>query len=232
MKIVFRCNPEMEPALLRPFAAKRGIPDWFKAMPMTAFSPLHDDDEPTVKQCPPFVDAMTQGFMIPLPCDVTVRNGEFSWDWPLPASIADQKRSPLSFHSSAQVTDTPLFDPDVVLLKFNNYWTIQLEPGYSLLFTHPLNRLDLPFRTLSGLVDSDLFSDVPIFFPAVWSSPEFEGVLPKGTPVAHCIPVLRQGYEFAFEPLTGERARISDQVTEEVLSRRGVYREKYRAPRS
>ncbi len=40
-------------------------PDWLKEMPSKAFRALNQQIEPTVKRCPPFVDAMTNGFLIP-----------------------------------------------------------------------------------------------------------------------------------------------------------------------
>ena len=52
-------------------------------------------------------------------------------------------------------------------MKFNSFWTIQLDAGWSLFATHPVNRDDLPFRLLSGLVDADRFYDGGINFPAV-----------------------------------------------------------------
>ena len=39
------------------------------------------------------------------------------------------------------------------------------EMGWSILFTHPLNRDDLPFRTLSGIVDCDRFGAGLVHFP-------------------------------------------------------------------
>jgi hypothetical protein len=78
-----------------------------------------------------------------LPCDVTVRDGVLSWDWDHPAlTIEAHPRSPVSFHVPAQVAGTPFFDPEVAIVKFNSFWTIELEPGYSLFATHPVNRAD------------------------------------------------------------------------------------------
>jgi hypothetical protein len=85
MRIVFRCDPAIERELMRPVAARAALPDWLRTMPRTAFSDLHGQEVRTVKQCPPFVDAMSHGFIIPLPCDVTVRDGVLSWDWDHPA---------------------------------------------------------------------------------------------------------------------------------------------------
>lgn len=201
-------------------------------MPRTAFSDTHQAEVRTVKQCPPFVDAMSHGFVIPLPCDVQVTGGVLSWDWDYPPlSIGSHPRSPLSFHAPAQATGTPFFNPDVAVVKFNSFWTIELEPGYSLFATHPINRADLPFRTLTGLVNSDKFTDVGVLFPAQWVDPEFVGVLRRGTPVAQCFPVERAGLDLVFEAFTDEDARRYEATAETLLSQPGVYRKKYRMRR-
>jgi hypothetical protein len=129
------------------------------------------------------------------------------------------------------VTATPFHDAATSIVKFNSFWTIELEPGYSLFATHPVNRADLPFRLLSGLVDCDRFSDVGVLFPAVWTNPDFEGVLPRGTPVAQCFPVERTTLELHCEALSAAGARRYDETAAALLSRRGVYRRKFRARR-
>jgi hypothetical protein len=139
MKVRFRCDPALEAVLPKPFPARRGLPDWLKAMPMTAHSAMHDAEIRTVKQCPPFVDAMMAGFLIPLPCEVRYADGAFDWNWPIPApSVPGHARAPLSFHAAAQVTGTPLADGTTNLIKFTSFWTIELPPGWSLLATHPV----------------------------------------------------------------------------------------------
>jgi hypothetical protein len=232
MRVTFRCDPALIDRLARPIPARHALPEWLRTMPGTAWSALHDEDVRTVKHCPPFVDAMAFGFVIPLPCDVTVRDGVLSWDWELPQlSEEAHPRSPISFHVPAQVTATPFHDAATSVVKFNSFWTIELEPGYSLFATHPVNRADLPFRLLSGLVDCDRFSDVGVLFPAVWTNPGFEGVLPRGTPVAQCFPVARTTLELHCEALSAAGARRYDETAAALLSRRGVYRRKFRARR-
>jgi hypothetical protein len=183
MKIKFRCAPGLSDILPPPVTAGRALPDWLRGMAMKEDVGTFGEDR-TVKQCPPFVDAMTAGFVILLPCDIHIDKGQFKWDW----AYDD---SPLAFHFASQVAGTPLDIDNVSVLKFINFWTIETEPGVSILFTHPLNRPDLPFNTLTGLVDTDGFTDLPVHFPAQWTDPDFSGTLEKGTPVAHCIPVLR-----------------------------------------
>jgi hypothetical protein len=228
--IRFRCPKELEGLIPAPTAAAHGLPKWFKDMP------AHTGDaapgEETVKRCPPFIDAMTCGFLIPLICDVKVDKGEFTWDADLPAGAVDFARSPIGFHPGSQVAGTPLYEPDRYLIRFHNLWTIETPKGWSLLFTHPVNRFDLPFTTLTGLVDSDLFHDAWINFPARWSDPGFSGVLAKGTPIAQCFPFKRGAWSLQAERLTEEEERRAHRVINAVRRDRGVYRRRFRARRS
>jgi hypothetical protein len=137
----------------------------------------------------------------------------------------------MSFHDPAQVSGTPFFDSDAAIVKFNSFWTIQLEPGYSLFATHPVNRIDLPFRLLTGLVDCDRFSDVGVLFPAAWTNRDFEGVLPRGTPVAQCFPVAREALTLHCEAFSAEQAERYQATATALLSGPGVYRRQFRVRR-
>jgi hypothetical protein len=227
--IIFRCPPELEGILPRPIPAVRGLPDWFKALPQQASGQAAGDRLFTIKKCPPVIDAMTYGFLMPLACDVTIRDGEFSWDRDVPAAIANYPRSPIDFHDPAQVAGTPFFDEDRFVIKFNSFWTIELPEGYSLLVMHPVNRLDLPFVTLTGLVDADRYRDNFINFPARWRDPGFNGVLPKGTPLAQVIPVKREEWTARCESIDEEGARRMHEVQWVLANERDVYRREYRA---
>ena len=232
LKVVFRCPPELDAVLPRPSLALLGLPEWFKAMPGSAFSGLLQAEQPTVKKCPPFIDAMTHGFLIPLVTDLKIEDSVFSWDFELPGgAITSYSRSPLDFHDGAQVAGSPLFKDDTFVIKFNNFWTIESPPGYSLLVTHPVNRYDLPFVTLTGLIDTDLYKDNFINFPARWHDHSFRGVLPRGTPVAQCIPVKRELWSAQFETITGDAVTRLQVTAAAVGGERGVYRRQFRAPK-
>ena len=84
MRMIFRCDPALEKHLPRPIPARSALPDWLRQMPSKAHSDIHGREIRTVKQCPPFVDAMAYGVMILLPCDVIVDRGAFSWHWDIP----------------------------------------------------------------------------------------------------------------------------------------------------
>jgi hypothetical protein len=232
MTLTFRCLPELEGILPPPTPALLGLPDWLKTMPARTFSVLGQAECDTVKRCPPFVDAMSFGFLMPLICDVKVHQGEFSWDheWP-PGDTSALVRSPIGFHDGCQVTGTPLFEEDRFVIKFHNLWTIEAPDGYALLFTHPANRFDLPFTTLTGLVDSDAYSDAWIHFPAHWHDTKFSGVLSKGTPVAQCIPVKRESWVARTETLGPEGTKRFHNLSVAIGREPGLYRRAFRSPK-
>jgi len=226
----FRCPSELEGLLPPPTPAALGLPGWLKTMPQQAYSALVSGDDDTVKRCPPFIDAMTCGFLMPLICDVAIENGAFSWDNDLPpGGSLDFPRSPIGFHDASQVSGTPLFDADRFLIKFHNLWTIEAPAGYSLLFTHPANRFDLPFTTLTGLVDCDRYHDVWIHFPAHWRDANFCGVLAKGTPVAQVFPIRREDWAARTMAFTAEETRAAHDLVQAIGREKGVYRRRFRA---
>jgi hypothetical protein len=232
MRMTFRCDPALTEHLPKPFPARGALPDWLRAMPAKASSEIHGREIRTVKQCPPFVDAMAYGVMIPLPCDVTVERGAFSWAWEIPEpATPGHPRAPLSFHVAAQFPGAPFAQGQNAAIKFNSFWTIELDEGWSLFATHPVNRDDLPFRLITGLVDADRFHDGGINFPAVWTQPEFCGVLPKGTPVAQCFAVPRAVPSLVFESFDEAHRTDYARTVTEVLAAPGVYRKRFRARR-
>jgi len=230
MALTFRCPTELEGVIPPPVPATSGLPDWLKTMPAQALNALNQQETPTVKRCPPFIDAMTAGFLLPLICDLKVENGQFTWENDLPpGGTVPFVRSPIGLHEASQVRGTPLFEDDRFLIKFHNLWTIEAPAGYALFFTHPVNRFDLPFTTLSGLVDCDRYHDNWIHFPAHWHDMNFKGVLPRGTPVAQCIPVKREKWVAHIAGFTSEdAARAHEQMTE-IAREQGVYRRLFRA---
>jgi len=232
MNITFRCDPALIDLLPRPVPAKAALPEWLRQMAPRVPSSVHQRSIRTVKQCPPFVDAMAHGFMMLLPCDVSVNAGQFSWDWPLPTlSVSSHPRAPLSFHVPEQIAGSPLARGAQSAVKFNSFWTIELEAGWSLMAVHPINRDDLPFRLITGLVDADRFNEVGINFPAVWLDANFSGMLPRGTPIAQCYPVPREAPALVCEAMSEARVQDYDALATQIMSGPGVYRKGYRSKR-
>lgn len=224
-----RCHPALADLLLPPASASSALPQWLKDMPTEVVAPTVNASVRTLKQCPPMIDAMRHGVVLFLSTDIRVDAEGFHWEWNFPA-LPDSAlpRAPLGVHVPEQASSVPGFDHRSVL-KFINHWTIETEPGYSLYCKHPANRLDLPFRTLEGLVDTDLFQDGHVHFPAQWIDPEFQGVLERGTPIAQVFPVPRDTIQLNIETQSAAQVESSRALSEALQSEKGVYRRRFRA---
>ena len=227
MKITARCHPALEPLLPKPVPAARKLPGWLKDMPdeIEADS-LGGAAIRTLKHCPPMIDAMRLGILIRNPVDLHVKGGEVSWDWD-PPMMPDSAitRAPIGVHVPEQATGSPL-QTDHLILKFINFWTLKTEPGWSLWFHHPAGYPDLPFKTLSGVVDTDLFCDGYVHFPALLET-DFEGVIEKGTPVAQVVPVQKE-CTLDVGVMTKDEIAQNRAVQEALGSQPGVYRKNFR----
>ena len=96
-------------------------------------------------------------------------------------------------------------------------------------FTHPVNRFDLPFTTLSGLVDCDRYQDNWVHFPAHWHDKNFTGVLPRGTPVAQCVPVKREKWVAETAAFTPDDVQRVHDLQGAIKRQPGLYRRTFRA---
>lgn len=226
VEIAAHCHPALEPLLPKPVAASAAFPDWLRPMPSeVAAETLGGAMVRTLKHCPPFIDALGLGLLIPLAADLTVAGGEIAWDWD-PPPLPDQlhTRAPIGLHVPEQAAGAPIAPADRFAIKFTNFWTLSAPEGWSILFTHPLNRENLPFRTLSGVVEADRFGDGFVHFPAVWLDPDWEGVLPAGTPVAQAIPIPRASVTVTTGVYDAAKAARVRAMQEALQAERGHYR--------
>jgi hypothetical protein len=139
----------------------------------------------TVKKCPPFVDAMTGGYLIPIIADV-----QFSMK---PDGLEFSSTLPIvEHHDPRQLAGSSL--QRMVIVKFVNPWIVKTPPGYSCLFIAPLNRFELPFQPLSGIVETDTFYH-EVNFPAIsLLAPGQSTMVRKGTPLVQVIPFKRDNW--------------------------------------
>lgn len=202
MKIKFHPNDfETEVAMEAPKPAARYLPTWFRKM--SKFT-AGTEQKPTLakggksnltlKNCPPFLDAMMFGYMVTLPCDiqvVKVAPQQYKMTWSADLQLIDS-HPPAQTPGYPSESGTPLS-----AFKWLFPWGIETPPGYSVLVTHPQNRYDLPFRTFSGVVDTDTYN-VPVNFPFemvdhMVSLDSF--ILKEGTPIAQIIPFKRDSWK-------------------------------------
>ena len=173
-----------------PFPASKGVHSWMKHLTPEA----EREDYQTVKRCIPFLDAMTAGYIIPLPFDLTIAitptGNQLLWK-------SEEEKDRLSkytiveSHDSSQYPGAPFSQFKVI--KFYNPWIVETSPNTSCMFVPPLNRPELPYVPLSGIVDTDQYFNtvnLPCVFPGLDVGHQIN--LKMGTPMIQVIPFKRQ----------------------------------------
>ncbi len=178
-----------------PEVAAKSLPAWYKDT-----NRYHEDGNSTFRNCVPFFDAMTSGYIFKTPCDVMFDIA----DNRIVAKIEDPNfqdfiglRDPLPnfHHPEGYYEDHFSFLPE---------WGVELEPGFSALYTTPFNRFDLPFLVTSGVIDNDKMNTpgmIPFFIRK-----GFSGLVPKGTPYVQVLPFRREDWNAT--PIYGNEAQI------------------------
>ena len=123
------------------------------------------------------------------------RAGRFSWDWPLPPLTArgPSARAPqLSCRRAARGLAASAKRPSAHQVQQLLDHRAASRAGRCSRCIRQSPRSAVPAADRAWSI-ADRFNDVGINFPALWTDADFAGVLPKGTPVAHCIPVSPRG---------------------------------------
>ena len=185
-------SKEIELSIPIPKPAKSYYPEWVKEMPNTVLSKA-GLNVGTAKQCMPFTDSFTTGYVQELICDVEITN----------LGKSDMGDDMLSYRWAGNIRPIKSRSEENgslnLLPKFSGYyksdlqWLSHWEPntpaGYSTLYSHPFNRPDLPFYTMNGIIDTDRW---PLAGPIPFLVKEgFEGVIPAGTPIYQIVFVKR-----------------------------------------
>ncbi len=178
--------------LEQPQPASKLVPDWYK----NTASYVNEEKKPrgdgntsaTIKRCMPVFDAITAGYIISSPADVwvSIKDGVQWFEW--------SDFGLISFHPIEQAPEHPNRKP-FAYPKWNNPWSISTPKGYSTLFVQPFHRESV-FTILPGIVDTDQYTP-PVNFPFVINDPSFEGLIPKGTPIAQVIPFKRESWNMS-----------------------------------
>jgi hypothetical protein len=188
-----------EKDLIAPVPASKKIPQWYKDLAsyggtstdLSDLNPINDrsadGSNVSTKLCLPFLDAMISGYMYLLEDDIGV-------------DLSDDGSPIVSWNKNKPLIDKrPFVDlaipsdchPIHFGIKMN--WYYQTPKGYSLLFTHPMNRPELPFYIPSAIVDSDIWG-LPAFIP-FFIKKNFIGTIKKETPIVQMIPIKRDSWE-------------------------------------
>ena len=190
--IEFQCPAHLLEHLPHPVPAARCVPEWLHQIPTHVPCPEQAErvegsqQTPTVKNCMPFIEAMTFGYVIPIPTDITftmeagnLRVDVAGFDVPL-----------VDVHNGDQLLGAPYAGTPIV--KFRTPWLIRTPAGYSTLVLPPLNRFEIPFLPLAGLVETDTYYR-QIAFPTLCTMQAGQQIkIAKGTPLVQVAAVSRE----------------------------------------
>jgi hypothetical protein len=181
-----------------PKPSKNFIPEWYKNIPRLekgakklSWPWTHKSPIFTVKSCIPFLESMSNGYMVYLSHDIFVEQVDGH-----PVMRWNPSENTIETHGEEQfpIKNIPFSDIYFeVPFKFVNNWEIRVPKGYSILFSHPYNRIDLPFYTLSGFVNCDDY-EVAINFPFLLKR-DFEGVIESGTPISQLTIIKNESWK-------------------------------------
>lgn len=208
-----------ERVYLLPVPAETTTPQWFLDMPATV------DNEPvsinpsnyTIKTDPRFSDVFSLGYTVVTPYDVEIV--------PTKDTLPEEMKN----NPTIGFKDTPAIVfayPGLPILTSSNYlrqahlepmtncysdvpyewsfwFSLQTPPGYSVLITNPLNSQNLPWHTVSLVLDSDKRETHVTSVPFYLSKPAEYKIIPKGTPIAQIIPFKRDSWTRKMAPVTG-----------------------------
>jgi hypothetical protein len=144
--------------------------------------------------CSVFGDSFITGYAIPLIVDIFVTqepNGtNITWN-DKSHNILVNRPYTKELVETTNKLPVPIGCSDQHLSWITNH-IFEIPKGYSALVTHPLNRHDLPFVTLSGIIDNFVVHEgqIPVYF-----SSKFEGVVSAGTPIAQILLFKRENWK-------------------------------------
>ena len=189
--------------LEQPQPASSFLPSWYKEinsyMGKTKKPSGKGDTTATIKRCMPVFDALTSGYILVTPADVyvSVVDGTSHFEWSALGMIG--------FHPIEQALNHPASKNIVSHYpKWMNPWSVRTPKGYSTLFVAPFHRESV-FAIMPGVVDTDEYY-APVNFPFTLNDPNFEGLIPAGTPVAQVIPFKRESWKLEF----GDKNQLED----------------------
>jgi hypothetical protein len=191
---------EIELNVPAPKPAKAFFPEWYKKIPKFEnnefkINVLGDGKvqaNTTVKSCMPFLDTFTTGYIQHTWCDVLIEyresDGYVSYKYAGEPEIMNV-RSKVS--SEALIQNNEFYPVEFV---WHQPWIPKMPKGYSLLYTHPINRTDLPFYSLSGIIDNDVYTNETAGNHPFFIKKGFTGLIPAGTPMFQLVPIKRESW--------------------------------------
>jgi hypothetical protein len=200
------------------------LPEWYRKADRFAINP-HTSEPwidprdggkvPTWKACPAVFDIMGTGYVYRTPCDI-----EFYEDQgQLKVKVLDPRQKDFIHIRPPMYQFTAPMGYHEAHFAWWADWSVEVPDGYSVLYSQPFNRFELPFLTTSGVIDNDkvnLPGTMPFFVVK-----GFTGVIPAGTPYAQMLPFKREDWQ----------SEVNDNISHREMSlKNDKNSQKYRVP--
>lgn len=237
-KIKFSIDPELKGVVPKPISASKAQPDWYKNLERRSPQDVPMEAGKSAGACMAFLDAMSLGWVLRVPADIhwKIPNKTSENEEPKIITDTDADFNVVNTHRPDQLGTQPGgdFPKNGPIVKFLNQWTIETPPGYSTLFTHPMNRPDPRFHHLSGVVETDNYP-TEVNGACIWQTgPGTEGIIKQGTPYAQIIPFKRDDYLVDSEVVEMDEESELEKTREEgrIGSNRGHYKKNVWEPKA
>lgn len=215
-KIRFFLRPEIDFYVQPPTPGSDLIPEWFRkgeSFLNAETQKVTSKNDPLktagMKGCMPFFDSLTSGYLLVTWADVEITKndgGPIEFKYVEPDLFGKYNETNHDFKMIIErIGDLGHTIPRPKghshnHMAWSSLWGMALPKGWSLLITHPFNRFDLPFTTMSAIMESDRFTpngNIPFFLQEGWT-----GVIKKGTPYAQIIPIKRSSWMSTFSKMS------------------------------
>jgi hypothetical protein len=203
MKIIFTDVQNGDDVLAKPKPAREYIPEWYKQA--KGYANANGKKEPsldgtptaTVKKCMPVYDMMTAGYIMETPYDIYVRQTDDGpyFQWGAIETMAFQNIEQFQNHPYSRGID--------YAVRIVIPWSIKTPKGWSIMVLEPQHHEPGPITCASGIIDTDDYS-LPFNMFLKLRDPNFEGMIPAGTPFLQIIPFKREAWQ---SELGGEKER-------------------------
>jgi hypothetical protein len=206
------------------------IPDWYKNADRFAMNPMTgkawempdgSGKIPTWKACPAIYDIMGTGYVYRTPCDIEFYEDERG---SIQCKVLDENNKDfISIRPAMPQFKSPAGYHENHFAWWAD-WAVEVPEGYSVLYTQPFNRFELPFLTTSGIIDNDhvhLPGTMPFFVVK-----GFTGTLPAGTPYAQMLPFKRENWSHEIDvTISHQEMSIKNQENSEIYRKPdgGIY---------
>ena len=184
--------------------AKEVVPDWWKRV--ERMIDKRTEDKGTVRNCPSFPEYITQGFVVPLWCDlyINIEHDKFEWKTP-------EKMFSFTSHADVQFRDwvpKHVKDNTSMVLKPNCPWRIKTPPGWSVWQLPMYYDFNPLFEVLPGIIWSDRHHEIN---QQMLMKRYGEFTIKRGTPLAMYVPYERNKYTYDVSGPNQENAQWSNE---------------------